>query len=226
MSQIANIVKLIEDNNVCTFTLPESKREVNFKRYDVASLNNINNIFNKSDGNEILIDYYNYLIDLIKKRTTEDLSYIDFLYSILYIRYNENDTYNDISLKEAVESIPEKISEVIIPDSLKISDNKIDYQINFELPNMSKLSKLLRICKKDSSDILFYSIFKFVKDIIIEVGEQSTEANTIEDLRSIYNVISYKALDRINDTTNNITDKLYNLYNVNIETDTGFLIST
>ena len=226
MSQIANIVKLIEDNNVCTFTLPDCKREVSFKRYDVASLNNVSDIFNKKDSNEILIEYYNYLVSLIKNRTTEDLSYIDFLYSILYIRYNENDTYDKVDLKEVVDNIPEKVGELEVPEPLEISDNKINYQVNFELPNMSKLSNFLQVCKKDSSDILFYSIFKFVKNITIKVEDQSTDATSVEDLRSIYNVISYKALDKINNTTNIITDKLYNLYKVNIETDTGFLIST
>ena len=45
MSQINNIIKLIESNNNCKITLPDCKEEVEVKRYDIASLNTINNIF-------------------------------------------------------------------------------------------------------------------------------------------------------------------------------------
>ena len=64
-----------------------------------------------------------------------------------------------------------------------------------------------------------------MKNVTIEIGEQSTTAEDIQDLKKIYNVISYKALDKINEKVDKITSNLYNLYKVNIETDTGFFLS-
>ena len=78
MSQINNIIKLIESNNNCKITLPDCKEEVEVKRYDIASLNTINNIFTKTDSNEIVLDYYKYLIKLVKNRVNTNLSYLDF----------------------------------------------------------------------------------------------------------------------------------------------------
>jgi hypothetical protein len=226
MSQINNVLKLIESNNNCKFTLPDSKEDIEVKRYDIASLNSINNIFTKTDSNEIILEYYKYLIKIVKNRTTNNLSYLDYLFFLLYIRCNENETYNDISLKEVIEDVATNISDVKVPEPISIKDNNIEYIVEFELPSFEKIQEVIKLCKNSTSDVLFYTIFKFVKSIEIEVNSNTTVAESVKDLKSVYNVVSYKALDKINDAIENITSKLYNLYKVNIETDTGFFIST
>lgn len=226
MSQINNIIKLIESNNDCTLTLPYSKEEITVKRYDIASLNSINDIFTKKNSSEVILDYYKYLIKIAKNRLNKNVSYLDYLFLLLYIRYNENEKYNDINLGEAIDNINENIATIKTPDNITIEDNKVKYTIDFELPDFEKLQSIIKICKNDTSDVLFYTIFKFIRSINIEVGDQTTTAESVQDLKSVYNVISYKALDKINSSVDDITSKLYNLYKVNIETDTGFFIST
>lgn len=225
MSQINSIVKLIESNNICKITLPDCKEEIEVKRYDIASLNNINNIFTKSDSNEIVLDYYKYLVKLVKNRVNTNLSYLDFLFILLYIRYNENDTYNDNSLKDSIDNVYENINSLEFPEQIDFVDGSVKYIVNFELPDFDKIQAVIKICKNNAADVLYYTVFKFVKNVTIEIGEQSTTAEDIQDLKKIYNVISYKALDKINEKVDKITSNLYNLYKVNIETDTGFFLS-
>ena len=225
MSQINNIIKLIESNNICKITLPDCKEEIEVKRYDIASLNNINNIFTKSDSNEIVLDYYKYLVKLVKNRVNTNLSYLDFLFILLYIRYNENDTYNDNPLKDSIDNVYENINSLELPEQIDFVDGSVKYIVNFELPDFDKIQAVIKICKNNAADVLYYTVFKFVKNVTIEIGEQSTTAEDIQDLKKIYNVISYKALDKINEKVDKITSKLYNLYKVNIETDTGFFLS-
>ena len=138
MSQINNIIKLIESNNNCKFTLPDSKKEIEVKRYDIASLNTINNIFTKTDSNEIVLDYYKYLIKLVKNRFNENLSYLDFLFILLYIRYNENDTYNDKPLKESIDNVYENINSLELPEQIEFVDGSVKYIVDFELPDFNK----------------------------------------------------------------------------------------
>tara|TARA_R110000796_G_scaffold141904_2_gene258302 strand:- start:945 stop:1625 length:681 start_codon:yes stop_codon:yes gene_type:complete len=225
MSQINNIIKLIESNNICKITLPDCKEEIEVKRYDIASLNNINNIFTKSDSNEIVLDYYKYLVKLVKNRVNTNLSYLDFLFILLYIRYNENNTYNDNPLKDSIDNVYENINSLELPEQIDFVDGNVKYIVNFELPDFDKIQAVIKICKNNAADVLYYTVFKFVKNVTIEIGEQSTTAEDIQDLKKIYNVISYKALDKINEKVDKITSKLYNLYKVNIETDTGFFLS-
>lgn len=225
MSQINNIIKLIESNNICKITLPDCKEEIEVKRYDIASLNNINNIFTKSDSNEIVLDYYKYLVKLVKNRVNTNLSYLDFLFILLYIRYNENDTYNDNPLKDSIDNVYENINSLEFPEQIDFVDGSVKYIVNFELPDFDKIQAVIKICKNNAADVLYYTVFKFVKNVTIEIGEQSTTAEDIQDLKKIYNVISYKALDKINEKVDKITSNLYNLYKVNIETDTGFFLS-
>tara|TARA_R110000824_G_scaffold74657_2_gene189685 strand:- start:3047 stop:3727 length:681 start_codon:yes stop_codon:yes gene_type:complete len=225
MSQINNIIKLIESNNICKITLPDCKEEIEVKRYDIASLNNINNIFTKSDSNEIVLDYYKYLVKLVKNRVNTNLSYLDFLFILLYIRYNENDTYNDNPLKDSIDNVYENINSLELPEQIDFVDGSVKYIVNFELPDFDKIQAVIKICKNNAADVLYYTVFKFVKNVTIEIGEQSTTAEDIQDLKKIYNVISYKALDKINEKVDKITSNLYNLYKVNIETDTGFFLS-
>jgi hypothetical protein len=225
MSQINSIVKLIESNNICKITLPDCKEEIEVKRYDIASLNNINNIFTKSDSNEIVLDYYKYLVKLVKNRVNTNLSYLDFLFILLYIRYNENDTYNDNPLKDSIDNVYENINSLEFPEQIDFVDGSVKYIVNFELPDFDKIQAVIKICKNNAADVLYYTVFKFVKNVTIEIGEQSTTAEDIQDLKKIYNVISYKALDKINEKVDKITSNLYNLYKVNIETDTGFFLS-
>ena len=225
MSQINNIIKLIESNNNCKITLPDCKEEVEVKRYDIASLNTINNIFTKTDSNEIVLDYYKYLIKLVKNRINTNLSYLDFLFILLYIRYNENDTYENNPLKDSIDNVYENISSFELPEQIDFTDGSVRYTVNFELPDFEKIQAVIKLCRNNAADVLFYTVFKFVKDITVEVGEESTTAETVQDLKKVYNVVSYKALDNINDKVDKITSKLYNLYKVNIETDTGFFIS-
>ena len=225
MSQINNIIKLIESNNICKVTLPDCKEEIEVKRYDIASLNNINNIFTKSDSNEIVLDYYKYLVKLVKNRVNTNLSYLDFLFILLYIRYNENNTYNDNPLKDSIDNVYENINSLELPEQIDFVDGNVKYIVNFELPDFDKIQAVIKICKNNAADVLYYTVFKFVKNVTIEIGEQSTTAEDIQDLKKIYNVISYKALDKINEKVDKITSKLYNLYKVNIETDTGFFLS-
>ena len=86
MSQINDILKLINDSNNLTCTLPDSNEKITFKRYSIDSLNTINKIFDKKTNNEVIFDYYKYLIDLCKKCTTDNVSYIDYNYILLFLR--------------------------------------------------------------------------------------------------------------------------------------------
>jgi len=147
------------------------------------------------------------------------------LFILLYIRYNENDTYENNPLKDSIDNVYENISSFELPEQIDFTDGSVKYTVNFELPDFDKIQAVIKLCRNNASDVLFYTVFKFVKDITVEVGEQSTTAETVQDLKKVYNVVSYKALDNINDKVDKITSKLYNLYKVNIETDTGFFIS-
>ena len=90
--------------------------------------------------------------------------------------------------------------------------------------NAWKSDDLLSQAWEESLSMLMLSQKIFVKSI--KYLNSGVDIESVKDLKSVYNVVSYKALDKINDAIENITSKLYNLYKVNIETDTGFFIST
>lgn len=225
MSQINDILKLINDSNNLTCTLPDSNEKITFKRYSIDSLNTINKIFDKKTNNEVIFDYYKYLIDLCKKCTTDNVSYIDYNYILLFLRSKENSSYNDLDIPELLNNISENIADVVLPDTAKVVDGPIEYQIHFEYPSIEKITNIIKKCKTTTTDILFYSLFKYIEKIDIVIDKKSSTAETIEDLRKLYNVISYKALDSINSEINKITDKFFSLYKINVEADTDFFLT-
>lgn len=225
MSQINDILKLINDSNNLTCTLPDSNEKITFKRYSIDSLNTINKIFDKKTNNEVIFDYYKYLIDLCKKCTTDNVSYIDYNYILLFLRSKENSSYNDLDIPELLNNISENIADVVLPDTAKVVDGPIEYQIHFEYPSIETITNIIKKCKTTTTDILFYSLFKYIEKIDIVIDKKSSTAETIEDLRKLYNVISYKALDSINSEINKITDKFFSLYKINVEADTDFFLT-
>ena len=64
-----------------------------------------------------------------------------------------------------------------------------------------------------------------MKNIEISTKDLKTTIESVSDLKSVYNVISYKVLNKISVSTSLIEKELYSLFKVNIETDTSFIYS-
>jgi len=221
-NNIHSIIDLINNNNKITCTLPSSKKEVKLDRLNINILEKIDKIFNDEIEAANLFNYYDFLVNIVKERVQEDLNYTDFVYVLFKLRQIENDKFEDIDLT-AVE--PSFSNEVTFDKSNTIKDLNISYTLNYSLPTIQKLQKLIKICEKDTKGLLFYTLFKFIDSIQIEVDGNTSTADTIEDLYKVYKVISYKALDQFGLIPNKITEELYNLYKINIESDTRFLLS-
>jgi hypothetical protein len=223
-SSITEILSLIDKNNIIKVHLPVLNTEVEIKRYSVDSLNVINDIFEKETNSEIMFQYFNYLIELVKDRTTLNLDYIDFLHLIFCLRAEENNEYKETNLQDVISNIKENV-KLDSPKPLKIKDGIINYKVNFSIPKISNLEDTIKQCNTATKDLIFYNIFKYIDNIEISAQDKTTKASSKEELYQLYNAISYRSLDKINKQVNNITNKIYNLYNVNIEADTSFLYS-
>lgn len=221
-TNIISIIDLINNNNKITCTLPSSKKEVKIDRLNISILEKIDKIFDSEVEASNLFNYYEFLVNIVKERVSENLNYIDFVYIIFKLRQIENNKFEDIDLT-AVE--PGFSNDVTFDKSNTIKDLNISYTLNYSLPTIQKLQKLIKICEKDTKGLLFYTLFKFIDSIQIEVDGNTSTADTIEDMYKVYKVISYKALDQFGITPNKITEELYNLYKINIESDTRFLLS-
>lgn len=221
-TNIISIIDLINNNNKITCTLPSSKKEVKIDRLNISILEKIDKIFDSEVEASNLFNYYEFLVNIVKERVSENLNYIDFVYIIFKLRQIENNKFEDIDLT-AVE--PGFSNDVTFDKSNTIKDLDISYTLNYSLPTIQKLQKLIKICEKDTKGLLFYTLFKFIDSIQIEVDGNTSTADTIEDMYKVYKVISYKALDQFGIIPNKITEELYNLYKINIESDTRFLLS-
>lgn len=224
MNDITEIISLIDATNNITINLPSKKEYVKVKRLNIDSLTKLSEIIEIEDSNKLALDYYKYLLTIVKSRCNINLNYFDYLHILYSLRAKENKDYNNIDLEETIKSAIDK--RIKYKDEIEFNDGTIEYKVVFELPTIEKMSSILSICKPTSQDIVYYNIFKFIKEIHITVNDKISTANTIEDIYKVYNVISYKALNTINEQTNNINNELYNLYKVNIEIDTGFLFTT
>jgi len=223
MSDITEIINIIDSNNSITINLPSRKEYLKVKRLNIDTLTKLSEIIESEDNNKLAIDYYKYLISIVKSRCNINLNYYDYLHVLYCLRANENSEYNDINLTKNIKSIiKEKIK---FNDKVDFKDGPIEYNVTFELPNIEKMLKILSTCNPTSQDVVYYNIAKFIKSIDINADKKTSSATTIEDIHKVYNVISYKALNTINEQTNNINNELYNLYKVNIEIDTGFLFT-
>lgn len=224
-NNIKNILSIIDDKNKIRIELPISKETQTLKRYDIISLTNLSDIFSSENTEEILINYIGFLIDIIQTRCTDDLNYIDFLHSIYALREAENSTFEELKLNKILNDIKIKESDLIKNNTHKFKNNDISYEVTYKIPTLSRLKDIHSKCEPSTKDIIFYNTFKFIDKVNISIKDSITEVSLAEDLKQLYNVISYKALDEIGSTPSDITEKLYNLYKVNIETDTRFLFS-
>ena len=224
-TSIKDILTIINQNNILRMQLPVHGTEIEIKRYSVDSLNSINEIVDIGTSSEIIYEYTKYLIDFVKDRITLDLNYLDFCYTIFYVRKEENNIYNDINLDEVDKKVKSNIDGIKTPEKLSFQDNSVKYNIEFDIPKMSDLSETIKLCKSDTKDLIFYNIFKFIKSIEISSQDKKVTADSKEDLYQLYDVISYKSLEIINKHINNLTEEIYNTYHVNIEADTTFLYS-
>lgn len=222
MSDIKDILQYISDNNKLTIDLPYSKRSIDIKRYSIDSLNVINDIFDKDNNSEIAIEYLKYLFDIVTTRINEDLDYIDFLYTVFSLREKENSEYRDLNLTDILKDISTKsfdIEEI----NAEVVDGTITYKIELEYPTLQKLKDLISAAKTETKDIVFYNTFKFIKKIDIHVQDKRSSVSKPEDLYQLYNVLSYKALDNLSSYTSTINNNVSDIFQINIETDTGFL---
>jgi hypothetical protein len=224
-NSIKDILTIINQNNILRMQLPVHGTEIEVKRYSVDSLNIINEIVDMGTSSEIIYEYTKYLIDFVKDRTTLDLSYLDFCYTIFYVRKEENNIYNDINLNEINKEIKSNVDSIKVPEKLSFQDNSVNYNIEFNIPKMSDLSETIKLCKAETKDLIFYNIFKFIKSVEISTQDQKVIASSKEDLYQLYDVISYKSLEVINKHINKLAEEIYNTYHVNIEADTAFLYS-
>ena len=223
-NNINDILQYISSNNVINITLPYSNKTKEIKRYSVNSLNVINEVFEKEKTSEIAIEYLKYLFKLADNRIDKQDNYIDFLYVIAKIRETESSKYNNIDLTQTLKEVTkDKIK--LEKTTTEFKDGPIKYKVEVELPTFAKLEKILSAAKTETKDIIFYNTFKFVKNIEIVVKDKRSSVSEPEDLYQLYNVLSYKALERISRLTNSVSGNIDSLFKVSIETDTGFLYS-
>ena len=223
-NNLSDIIKIIQNNNNIEVKLPQSKETISVKRLNLKSISELSPIIAQEDSNKIIIDYNKFLIKNVKSRVNRDISYLDYYTTAITLRSAENNTYKDINLKEIInnlniDSLKYKTEETLIEDN-------ITFHIKFELPNIDRLQDIInKVNTSESSDLLFFSVFKYIKQIEIISKESKSLVNSIGDLKTIYDIISYKVLNKISITTSSIEKELYSLFKVNIETDTSFLYS-
>lgn len=220
---INELLKNIEGNNELNFTLPYSKRELKTKRFNVDSISKLNEIFVESSPYKIVLKYYDYLHKLVKSRCDGEINYLDFLYIILYLRSAENNEFDDIDLNNVINNLD--ISNIKIKDEKVFNDKNIKFIVKYSIPNLNKLEEILKIAKRSKEDIVFYSVFKYVNSIQVHLNDTVSDCNTVNDLKRLYDAVSYKAIDEISNETNQIDDQIHRLFKVNIETDTKFLLT-
>lgn len=223
-NNLSDIIKIIQNNNNIEVKLPQSKETISVKRLNLKSISELSPIIAQEDSNKIIIDYNKFLIKNVKSRVNRDISYLDYYTTAITLRSAENNTYKDINLKEIInnlniDSLKYKTEETLIEDN-------ITFHIKFELPNIDRLQDIInKVNTSESSDLLFFSVFKYIKQIEIISKDSKSLVNSIGDLKTIYDIISYKVLNKISITTSSIEKELYSLFKVNIETDTSFLYS-
>ena len=223
-NNLSDIIKIIQNNNNIEVKLPQSKETISVKRLNLKSISELSPIIAQEDGNKIIIDYNKFLIKNVKSRVNRDISYLDYYTTAITLRSAENNTYKDINLKEIInnlniDSLKYKTEETLIEDN-------ITFHIKFELPNIDRLQSIInKVNTSESSDLLFFSVFKYIKQIEIISKDSKSLVNSIGDLKTIYDIIRYKVLNKISITTSSIEKELYSLFKVNIETDTSFLYS-
>lgn len=222
MSNLNDLLKYIEDNNKFSIDLPYSKKTIELERYSIDSLTAINDIFDKENNSEIVIEYLKYLFDVIVKRVPEDIHYIDFLFSVFSLREKENPKYKDVNLTNLLNEI--KIKKFDTENkSLDIIDGPIVYSITTELPTLHRLKEIISAAKTETKDIIFYNTFKFIKNIDIKIEDKRSSVSTPEDLYQLYNVLSYKSINQLSSFISTISNNISNVFQIDIETDTGFL---
>jgi len=223
-NNLSDIIKIIQNNNNIEVKLPQSKETISVKRLNLKSISELSPIIAQGDSNKIIIDYNKFLIKNVKSRVNRDISYLDYYTTAITLRSAENSTYKDMNLKEIInnlniDSLKHKTEETIIEDN-------ITFHIKFELPNIDRLQGIInKVNTSESSDLLFFSVFKYIKQIEIISKDSKSLVNSIGDLKTIYDIISYKVLNKISIITSSIEKELYSLFKVNIETDTSFLYS-
>lgn len=222
MSNLNDLLKYIENNNKFSIELPYSKKTVELERYSIDSLTTINDIFDKENNSEIVIEYLKYLFEVIIKRLPEDIHYIDFLFSIFSLREKENPKYKDINLTDLLNEIKIKKFETE-NKTLDITDGPIVYSITTELPTLHRLKKIISAAKTETKDIIFYNTFKYIKNVNIKIEDKRSSVSSPEDLYQLYNVLSYKTINQLSSFISTISNNISNVFQIDIETDTGFL---
>jgi len=224
-NNIQNILNTIDSSNSIDVYLPDSKEVIKVKRYDLSSVNSISKLINHQDINNLLLNYGKFLIDTVKSKTENNLSFIDFNTVIIALRSEENNVYKNTDLNSILDTLKD-FKGITFNSIVEIEENNILYKIELNLPCINRIKDILDISIKDAENsLLFYNIFKYVKNIEISTKDLKTTIESVSDLKSVYNVISYKVLNKISVSTSLIEKELYSLFKVNIETDTSFIYS-